>query len=417
VASTPYIKRIVPQLLLVLLAVGLFSLPFGWPPLTNLSLLLLGLLSLVVLRKSDWNYSLKQPISIFSISLFVLYALSLFYSEDWKGGLANLETKASFLIAPPILFGLSRNFTIKQVFWLKWVFVAGCVLSLLLILLVASWRAWQYQSWSFFKPNGTQEYFFFLYETFSKPLMHPGYLSTHYGIAILILLFQFKESRYRLLVTTLIIYLGVGMLLLQARMNIIALVLVAGAYFLFWLLKGQHFKLLGAGTALVVLMVVVFLSLAPEPIKERYLAFPDFSYDIKGANFNSATYRLAEWKCATQAWQESFLYGHGIGDSQEALFKSYRELGFREGLERRYNSHNQFLETALSVGLIGLLLLIGLLFSYAYKAVLIDQPFLLASLLFFTLCMLTESMLERAWAVVLFNVYFPLFSGVSSKRD
>ncbi len=413
------IRSLDPQLkklALGLLALGLMSIPFGLAGLSNLILLALLLVAIISLRKEDWRYSIKHKLTLASMAFFALYALSLLYSEDLQSGLENLETKFSFLSAPLILIALGRHFDRSDRNLLSWAFILGCLLSLGAALTYATYRAWEAEAWFYVRENGVQEHYFFLYETFAEPFMHPGYLSTHYGLAILLLVFRWRNKESAALLSApLIAFLGIGLFLLQGRINILALALVLGVLILIWLLQAKQFRLLLGSLGLVLIVIVSFLSFAPQAIKTRYLAFPNFDYDISGSDFNSATYRLAEWKCARAAWEDRFWLGHGIGDGEQELFNSYRELGFKEGLERRYNAHNQYLETPLSVGLIGLFSLLILLSFYASNAWHNQQAAILAALIFFIICMLTESMFERAWGVVLFNVFFPTFLSQTQK--
>jgi len=144
---------------------------------------------------------------------------------------------------------------------------------------------------------------------------------------------------------------------------------------------------------------------------------PDFSYDISGNTFNSATYRLAEWSCAMDVIKEHPLAGTGLGDNREALLKSYENRGFWSGLEMRFNAHNQYIETTLSTGLIGLIFLLLLLGAYAQLAFKNKDWLSLSALVFFAMCLLTESMFERAWAVLLFAIYFPLMLLFGTKNN
>ena len=145
-------------------------------------------------------------------------------------------------------------------------------------------------------------------------------------------------------------------------------------------------------------------------MSSRYLQLPDFEYDISAdaSAFNSATYRLAEWKGAFTVISEHRFFGTGVGDNRDGLIDAYEKLGFYVGVERRYNAHNQYLETWIASGLVGLLLLLTLFGYWIYRLVRYGDFSSLFALLFFMLCMLTESMLERAWAVIFLALYFPV---------
>lgn len=411
-------KRKVLKGLEVLLTLGLFSLPFGQGFITNLLLLSVAVGGIAVMKKVDWLRALRSPIVGFSWLFFLLYLLSLAYTDDLQSGISNIQTKLSFFIAPPILVGIAPFFQYEHRRRFEMAFLLGAVSSLFLALIYASYRAWGAQAWSYIKSGGTQEYYFFLYETFAEPFMHPGYLSTHYGIAVLVLFFKwFKNPQEHILDLLALSFLGFGMFLLQGRMNILALSLVfLGAGFV-WVLKLKAWKRVVWTAAGLLSFVYVAFQFSPDSFKERYLALPDFSYDITGSEFNSATYRLAEWKSAWMTIKRAPILGHGIGDDQRELFMTYEDLGFVEGLKRRYNAHNQFLETMLSIGLIGLLSLVLMLLAYASQAWKQKAKLSLAALAFFVLCMLTESVFERAWAIVLFNLYFPLFLSLPESQD
>jgi O-antigen ligase len=85
-------------------------------------------------------------------------------------------------------------------------------------------------------------------------------------------------------------------------------------------------------------------------------------------------------------------------------------------LAQGFNCHNQYVETTLATGFLGLFFLLLMLIVYGKIAIQNKDWLSLSTLLFFAMSMLTESMFERAWAVLLFTFYFPLmlFSGTKS---
>ena len=111
--------------------------------------------------------------------------------------------------------------------------------------------------------------------------------------------------------------------------------------------------------------------------------------------------------------------GAGLGDRTQKLLDAYALEGFQVGMDFRYNAHNQFLETMLSTGALGLLFLLGMLASYAVYFSKARDRMASAILILFILSMLTESLFERAWAVVLFNVLIPVlaFGGFFSQSN
>lgn len=396
---------------LILLLV--FILPLGQEGPTNLVLLLLLIQSLLLHQKKHWLKAIKDPLVWLPVIFYALHALSLFGVENLDQGFRQLETKTSFLLAPLFLATGQRLWTKAYKIKLWQALILGVTVAMLWALGNACLRS--LETGAFYEVNEFGRRYYFLYTHLASPLMHPGYLATYLGLAILGAIGLFPESTARkkwilsLFLTLSLFFL----LLLQARINIIALffVLGIGALYLAW----QRKAYLWLGFPLIpVFTLALFIVFAPSDLQKRYLQWPDFSYDISGDDFNSATYRLAEWKCAVELIQESPWWGFGLGDNREALLRKYEELKFWQGLENKYNAHNQYLETTITTGVIGLLVLFALLGYYLYRAWRQEDLISFAALVFFVVCLLTESMFERAWAVLPFCILFPvLLSGES----
>lgn len=397
----------------------LFALPWGQGRFSSVLLLLLLVVGLFRRRKSEWRAALQAPLVWVSMAFYLLHLVSLSYTTDLLQGGKELETKVSFFLGPLLLLAYGQSQKQAQLWQLRLAFVLGNVAVLLAALCYAAYRALGAENWFYVREGGTYQRYFFQYETFSEPFMHPGYLATYAGVALLILLHGLYQKRWRQRSWA---WAGVGLLvlgliLLQGRMNVLALLLVLGGWAVVWAWQKEKglwllYGLLGAG-----LLGLGVYALAPDSLLKRYLALPQFAYQIDGDQFNSATYRLAEWRCASEALQEAPWLGYGVGDSQQALEGAYRELHFWKGLEGHFNAHNQYLETWLAVGLPGVLLLLLLLALYLRRFAQEGRWDMVAALVFLALCMLTESMLERAWAVVLFNVLFPLLAASGKRGD
>lgn len=407
---SPKVNARLEQVFFSLLLLALGSLAFGIAALTNLSLMSLALIGLLIITKKEWSDSLKDPISLSFWLFFFVYLFSIAYSCNSESAWHNIETKMSFLIAAPILRAYQGRLKQAQLRKALKAFILGTAATLIFLILYATFRSLLAGSLSYPSPGGTYKLYFFLYESFSEAVMHPGYISAYIGIAFIGSLFLVNESFWpKKLVIPLLTLFSLGLLLLQGRMTIIALGLSLGIWILVRLFKGRNWRSFALFSGIGLMGILGVSQFAPKSLSERYLAFPDFSYDISGDEFNSATYRLAEWRCAWDGIKDAPILGYGAGCGQVELFKRYEKLGFWQGLERQYNAHNQYLETWLSTGLIGLSALLLMLFAIVYLSIKEGNYFLLYALLFFALCLSTESMLERAWAVVLFNLIFPLF--------
>jgi len=397
----------------------LFALPWGQGRLSSALLLLLLLVGLFRRRRSEWRAAVREPLVWVSAAFYLLHLLSLSYSADLTQGWRELETKVSFFLGPLLLLAYGQNQTEPDRWRLRLAYVLGNVGVVLAALSYAAYRALTEGAWYYVREGGTYQRYFFQYETFSEPFMHPGYLATYAGVALLILLYGLYQKRWqqRTWAGAGVALLVVGLILLQGRMNVIALMLVLGAAGIGWVWCRGRWRWLAYAGLFLGLLGWVFYVGAPESLLKRYLAWPQLEYDIEGDQFNSATYRLAEWRCAAHALGAAPWQGYGVGDGQAALEASYRKLHFWKGLEGHFNAHNQYLDTWLAVGLPGVLLLLLLLALYLRRFAQQRRWDMAAALVFLALCMLTESMLERAWAVVLFNVLFPLLAAPGRPVD
>jgi O-antigen ligase len=390
----------------VAIAFLLFVLPFGQNGLTNLALILVLINSLVSLSWADWKAAFRHPVFLLS-AVFVAYSgLSLFWSEDVANGLKQLETKMSLFAAPLVLAANARFITeASKTKWLK-IFVAGCVAVLVTALGLALVKALTLETFEGGKA------LLFTYVNLATPFMHPGYLSTYVGVAILICIYFLlsKTETLKWLWVFALAFLFTGMFLLQGRINIIALfiVLVTGSLVAAILMRAYKWLLI---PLVPVALFIGLLVIGSDAVKTRFLQFPDFKYDIsaEASEFNSATYRLAEWTCAFDVISNHPIIGVGLGSNNKKLIEAYEQRKFWVGTELKFNAHNQFLETTLTGGIIGLFFLLILLVGYGLSMVRNKSYLLLATLAFFTLSMITESMFERAWAVILYAVFFPLF--------
>lgn len=388
--------------LYALLSASLFSLSLG-NQLTNFVLLALLFVSPFVYQKSNWKQVFSHPLTWAPALFFVLHLLSLLWSSEVSNGLVQLETKMGLLLVPLFMRAGMVNLSDQQLNGLLRAFVYGGIAALVYAVGFAIFRAehWTQEEGEVLSPS-----LYFFYERLADPIMHPGYFSLHLGAALLIVIGSqaFVLPWWR---ATLILVLLIGLWLLQGRMQILALLLIGGGV-LFGkaILQKQWRKRLAIALGLVLLLGI----LVPKRYFGRFVQLPKWEYNISGGpeDFNSATYRLAEWSSAWIAIQRAPLLGSGIGDNRKALFKVYEEREFYQGLKMNFNAHNQFLETSLVLGIIGLLALLYWLGVYGMEAIQQRSLLLITLWAFGVLSLLTESMLERAWGVLFFALFWPL---------
>ena len=399
------------QRLLIILGVLFFFLPFGERNITNSVLIAVLLNAIFTLKAKDWLNALINPVFYLPAFFMLFYTLSLLWSENVEDGLFQIETKTTLFFAPLILVACSRFLTHKTWEVLKRLFVFGNVGVMLYAFALAGIRVFKAGSMSFIPEGSTTAKSYFVYQSLADPIMHPGYLATFVGIAILITISFFfnKNKKHFIGWGVILAFLFFSMLMIQGRINVLALfaVISVGALILSIKLKAYKWLVIPVLPFVLLLFLMLFGS---NEIKSRYLQMPDLSYDISAdaSEFNSATYRLAEWTCAIDVINNNFWIGTGVGNNREALLEMYQTNKFNVGLERKFNAHNQYLEVTIASGFIGFIFLFSWLIGYGYIGLRNRDLLTVAALAFFMMCMLTESMLEREWAVILFATYFPV---------
>jgi O-antigen ligase len=122
--------------------------------------------------------------------------------------------------------------------------------------------------------------------------------------------------------------------------------------------------------------------------------------------------RIPQWISAVEVVRKAPVFGYGVGDGLNELIKQHEVNGFEEDVKLKSNAHNQFLETAMQTGILGissliLLLLVPLLDSIRHRKGLL---FLIVSIIFIN--MLFESLLVRI-AGVLFIGFWMNFASIT----
>ncbi len=144
---------------------------------------------------------------------------------------------------------------------------------------------------------------------------------------------------------------------LALRTGLVALYLTAAFLGLRWAWAdsrrlGLYLLALGVGLGLLVLLVRYF-----PPFQKRWQHIQeDLALYRPGAyiTYTSLTRRLVALQASWCAFRCSPLWGVGIADNQDAVFAIFPRLPYRWDKEWYILPHNQFVEYALGLGLIGL---------------------------------------------------------------
>ncbi len=123
---------------------------------------------------------------------------------------------------------------------------------------------------------------------------------------------------------------------------------------------------------------------------------------------NMITQRLALWKTSIDVFKKQPWIGVSNAQQKDEMHAQFIKNEFLDSAEYRYSSHNQYLYTLSSSGIIGLLVLLGVLIYpfFFYNASGTFKVFLLLSAMTF----LTEDVLTRQQGMVFFVFFYALLS-------
>ncbi|WOI22395.1 O-antigen ligase family protein [Nonlabens ulvanivorans] len=396
----------------LMLAIGLFPLfPNKLKPLPVVLLVLLTIW--VAFKKKPKSVEKKkiwQPIVL--SSLIVIYAISLLYTQDLKTGFKRLETGASLFLVPWLFYFLGSRIKLSRAH-LKIVFHTYFWAAVLYAVIIIIF----FMSIGYYSGEHNLEYCLSWLDGMLWGLsQHAIYASMILGIALLITPFIFKDYKgWKKVLIAIGFLMLIYMLFLMFRKGVVAAIIIAAfTYFL------TNFKKIKKVSVLLITSVVLIAGIfMKDKISERVTeVFRKETYsqvDIE----KSTSMRFAIYNCVVDDIKKSPWIGHGIGDGYELIENCLRDkhgIIFQDSKLRK-NAHNQYLGIWLYTGLAGLLLFVFQLFLYYKKAITDKNVLFIQLLVFFSIVLLTENILDRATGVLLFALFLNMFFFMKLKAE
>jgi O-antigen ligase len=241
---------------------------------------------------------------------------------------------------------------------------------------------------------------------------HPSYLSMYYNFAIAVLILKMLKGLNghfvkSLFMVGLILFLAVMILLLSSKAGVFTLgaIILLAALYSWKKMKSKLTGLLIVGSGVALFGISYWL--APVAFSRISAAGHAVSSQPSSARLQSESNadRMAVWVTAIGILKENYLTGVGTGDVKDALLDGYKKNNMIPAFEHQFNAHNQYLQTFVTLGIGGFLLLVVLMVHPALWAFRNGQVLYFAFLLIFGMNILVESMLE-VQAGVVFYAFF-----------
>jgi O-antigen ligase len=194
----------------------------------------------------------------------------------------------------------------------------------------------------------------------------------------------------------------------------------AGSLVGFILIRKRIKKLKLITVSLLGVFLLIFFVLFDE-IKSNYdqmyrnIDTKEEMYDRANTYSESLLTRLVVWDVALETLNQHPL-GVGTGDVKDVLINRYANLGLTKMERQKLNPHNQYLQTGVSIGYLGILLMILLLLFSFLKGLKSNNVILSAFVVMISVNMLFESFMEIQ-AGIIFCAFFLFLLEGSYDRD
>ena len=388
------------------------SMPLPFYPINNIGIIIIGVnvIAGMILQKrftsknSPWLWALP--------TLFILYVIGVSYSDNTSAAWSSVERKLPLLLLP-VAAMFFPAFDRKQLENIFKAFLAACVLiSMFAVFTMLKRNIDQGVAFEFYN-----NYYFSQDNLVAGVNFHHVYFSMYMSFCVVICLY-FISSSSKVATTIIygvtIIWSALFMLLLSGRMGIITLTIVLALYFLFMLRMKWSVKILASISAIILIVVVGYQF---PFIRDKFTGVLNINVDQYSYQ-HRASARMVPIVLTWNIFKENWVAGVGSGDLYDLLISEYHRINFEEGIIHEYNPHDQYIDTAASVGIGGLLVLLGSMLSLYYYAIRSRDFLAIAFAVIVSFSFLTESMLSRQRGVVFLATFISvIFAHRAGTRD
>ena len=237
-------------------------------------------------------------------------------------------------------------------------------------------------------------------ETLPVQRLYLGLLCT---ISLILVIEKFFKNRQKLNLFLAVLF-TLFVFLIAARIAIIS-VLIVIIYYVFIMIKAKYKYIF----LLLIISTTSMVVLLNNNLSKRILHLDDTFRESYVDKIAMHEPRFLIWKYSYEALQSTNLFlGNGFNRTEEKLVSSYKKIPQLKKsawfINKRFNTHNQYLDIALSQGFIGLSLFLIFLFQLFVIAKKSHSDFLL--LLSALIYMLVYNNFHRVIGVYIFSLIF-----------
>lgn len=345
---------------------------------------------------------------LFVGSYFLIIFIGIFNSTLYEESTNFLLKQLTILLVPILLINI--KWTANKRILLNKIFLLASFLFVLSLYINVIIEYFEIGSFYITDPlHPSWKYYLFTSGRLS-PEVHPTYLSVYLVYNIIFIFFMLKKKsklRVKLIYFLFLILFGMTLIFLSSRGVLLSFFIVFAFYEFYRLIVKKNIYSLIFISILSFLLATVFFG-SSQILKRSNKLKKVFNKDyIEIANYNNSLGdRMQINLIAFHTVQNHFWFGIGT-KNWEILNKDYYEEYFRNDFEykiQNLNTHNQYLNSLVSWGIVGLISFLGIIFFQLYFSSKLKNKSLFVFWAFFSIVLLTENMLDRHRGVMFFSV-------------
>jgi O-antigen ligase len=236
---------------------------------------------------------------------------------------------------------------------------------------------------------------------------HPSYMAMFLCFSsALIYIRNIKQNnkiKFPLKDLFLLMFFSLIIFFLVSKTGIISIILIHFSFIGFLIIKNKLYVKGAAILGLISTLLFLGYKVFPEVndrFNEMFAAFDSANNEVNTTSF----IRMSIWKTSIDIIT-LHPFGVGTGDVKDVLIENYNKVGLNYAAENELNTHNQYLQTTISIGIIGFLVLLAMLFIPLYYSIKNRYLTYIVFLGLIIINFLTESMLETM-AGIIFYAFF-----------
>jgi len=311
--------------------------------------------------KNVFKNIISYPLLVLYASLYLVYLIGMFWTEDIHAGFEDLGIKIPLLIFP-LLFSV-LNFSRDSFRKISIALIAGCAVAMLICLC--------HSFLLFLESNDFRKFYY----TYFSILLHPTYFAMYLNLSLLLICQDtlsdhrkiFHSAKLRIAV---FFFLMIGLILLSARLAMLSAVITLLIFIIFESFKKNkarenlfRFTIQGVLVISLGIFLIHFYNRFEQVTDVMHQnsnnnVIANATVDTSSSYYNSTTIRMGLLKNGLSVFKKNLIFGVGTGD---VISESVNELNNSHlvFLSKHYTgAHNQYLQTAMSLGLFGLIILI-----------------------------------------------------------